>query len=121
MQNDKWRPGNNNQGRKSRTKVCEACSLLKGTDDARGGDSPTYCGKYKQSTASKKSKAWRVLLSEKKRHSNDTLALAPSSGKKRAIRARASASHRANEIADGRKGAQVGEESSDESSERSSR
>ncbi|KAG6977535.1 hypothetical protein JG688_00000229 [Phytophthora aleatoria] len=30
-----------------RTRVCEVCSLLKDTDDARGGDSSTYCNKCK--------------------------------------------------------------------------
>lgn len=36
VQNDKWRAGNNQTGRKRRTRVCKVCSLLKGSDDVRG-------------------------------------------------------------------------------------
>ncbi|ETK88607.1 hypothetical protein L915_07162, partial [Phytophthora nicotianae] len=66
--NDDWRPGNNNLGRKRRTRACKVCSLLKGTDDVRGGDSSSYCTKCRLQTASKKPKAWRVFLCDKKRH-----------------------------------------------------
>ncbi|GMF29033.1 unnamed protein product [Phytophthora fragariaefolia] len=105
MQNDEWRPGNNNQGRKRRTRVCKVCSLLKGTDHARGGASSTYCSKCKLQTASKKPMAWRGFLCEKKRHTvksellscfdiwhrawrNGALAQMPTRGGKRSIRAR---------------------------------
>ncbi|POM74433.1 Hypothetical protein PHPALM_8617 [Phytophthora palmivora] len=66
--NDEWRPGNNNQGRKRRTRACKVCSLLMDTSNARGGDSSTYCSTYKLQTSSKKPMAWRVFLCEKKRH-----------------------------------------------------
>lgn len=68
LQNDQWRPGNNNLGRKRRTRACKVCSLLKGIDDVPGGDSSSYCSKCKLKTASKKPLAWRVFLCEKKRH-----------------------------------------------------
>ncbi|KAK1942774.1 PiggyBac transposable element-derived protein 4 [Phytophthora citrophthora] len=66
--NNEWRPGNNNQGRKRRTRVCKVCSLLKDTSSARGGDSSTYCSTCTLQTMSKKSMARRVFLCEKKRH-----------------------------------------------------
>lgn len=68
VQNDEWRPGNNQAGRKRRTRVCKVCSLLKGTDGARGGDSSMYCSDCKLATPSKKPKAWRVFLCDKARH-----------------------------------------------------
>eukprot|EP00644_Phytophthora_capsici_P011837 jgi/Phyca11/106398/e_gw1.12.625.1 len=66
--NDEWRPGNNQSGRKRRTRACKVCSLLKGTDGARGGDSSIYCSDCKLTTLSKKPKAWRVFLCDKVRH-----------------------------------------------------
>ncbi|POM81831.1 Hypothetical protein PHPALM_147 [Phytophthora palmivora] len=66
--NDEWRPGNNQSGRKRRTRACKVCSLLKGTDGARVGDSSIYCSDCKLPTSSKKPKAWRVFLSDKVRH-----------------------------------------------------
>ncbi|POM71721.1 LOW QUALITY PROTEIN: Pol protein [Phytophthora palmivora] len=66
--NDEWRPGNNQSGLKSRTRACKVCSLLKGTDGARVGDSSIYCSDCKLPTSSKKPKAWRVFLCDKVRH-----------------------------------------------------
>ncbi|GMF43229.1 unnamed protein product [Phytophthora fragariaefolia] len=66
--NDEWRPGNNNQGRKRRTRACKVCSLLKGTTSARGGDSSTNCSTCALQTSTKKPMARRVFLCEKKRH-----------------------------------------------------
>jgi hypothetical protein len=71
IQNDEWRGANNSQGRKRRTRVCKVCSLLKGTDDARGEDSSVYCAICKLETSSKNPKAARVFLCEKVRHSHD--------------------------------------------------
>uniref|UniRef100_H3GZJ6 PiggyBac transposable element-derived protein domain-containing protein n=1 Tax=Phytophthora ramorum TaxID=164328 RepID=H3GZJ6_PHYRM len=66
--NDEWRPGNNNQGRKRRTRAWKVCSLVKDTSSARGGDSSTYCSTCTLQTSSKKPMARRVFLCEKKRH-----------------------------------------------------
>ncbi|KAL3656517.1 hypothetical protein V7S43_018597 [Phytophthora oleae] len=65
---DEWRPGNNQSGRKRRTRVSKICSLSKGTDGARGGDSTIYGSDCNLPTSSKKSKAWRVFLCDKVRH-----------------------------------------------------
>ncbi|KAE9037189.1 hypothetical protein PR002_g6708 [Phytophthora rubi] len=125
--NDEWRPGNNNQGRKRRTRTCKVCSLLKDTSNAPVGASSTYCSTCKLQTSSKKPMVQRVFLCDKKRHamkgelrscfdiwhvcwSNGTLAPAPKRGGKRAIRARAPA-HRQVEGEEERSG----EEASDES------
>jgi hypothetical protein len=70
VQNDEWRDANNSQGRKRRTRACKVCSLLKGMDDARGGDSSVYCGSCKLKTSSKNPKAARVFLCEKVRHAH---------------------------------------------------
>ncbi|POM58986.1 Hypothetical protein PHPALM_36296 [Phytophthora palmivora] len=51
--NDEWRPGNNQSGRKRRT---------------RAWDSSIYCSDCKLPTSSKKPKAWRVFLCDKVRH-----------------------------------------------------
>ncbi|KAJ8563950.1 hypothetical protein ON010_g7396 [Phytophthora cinnamomi] len=127
LQNDGWRSGNNNHGRKRRTRVCKVCSLLKDTDNDRGGASSTYCSKCKLQTASKKPMVWRVFLCEKKRHTvkgellscfdiwhrawrDGTLAPMATRGGKRSIRARGPA--RTEE--DG-KGGESDEEASDES------
>ncbi|GMF42308.1 unnamed protein product [Phytophthora fragariaefolia] len=103
VQNDEWRVGNNNTGRKRRTRACKLCSLLKGTNDARGGDSSIYCSDCKLTTSSKKPMAWRVFLCDKVRHRhNGTLmscfeiwhkswrngTLLPKRAQKRNIRAR---------------------------------
>ncbi|ETL33123.1 hypothetical protein L916_14371 [Phytophthora nicotianae] len=99
--NDEWRRGNNNQGRKRRTRACTVCSLLKGAGTGRCGDSSSYV---------QKPMAWCVFLCEKKRHTlkgkllscfdiwhkswrNGALAPAPQHGGKRTIRARAPAQH----------------------------
>eukprot|EP00644_Phytophthora_capsici_P001814 jgi/Phyca11/107760/e_gw1.14.764.1 len=137
--NDEWRVGNNNKGRKRRTRACKVCSILKGTDGARGGASSVYCSKCKLPNSSKKPLAWRVFLCEKARHvvngkamscfdiwhsawRNGTLAPAPSGAKKRTIRARAPAKkHSSEESAgegvqgDGEEGAEASNEPSDES------
>ncbi|POM59992.1 LOW QUALITY PROTEIN: hypothetical protein PHPALM_31201 [Phytophthora palmivora] len=62
--NDERRPGNNNQGRNRRTRVCKVYTLLKATSNARGGDSSTYS----LQNTSKKPMAWRIFLCDKKRH-----------------------------------------------------
>jgi hypothetical protein len=48
--------------------VCKVCWLLKGTDDARGGDASVYCSDCKLTTTSKKPMAWRVYLCDNVRH-----------------------------------------------------
>ncbi|POM74075.1 Hypothetical protein PHPALM_9008 [Phytophthora palmivora] len=75
MQNDEWRSDNNQQGRKRRIRVCKVCSLLKGTGNARGGDSSIYCSECKQPNTSKKPMAWRVFLCEKMRHTYNGAAM----------------------------------------------
>ncbi|GMF53135.1 unnamed protein product [Phytophthora fragariaefolia] len=130
MPNDEWRPDNNSVGRKRRTRACKVCSLLKGTDSARGGDSSVFCRKCKLPNTTKKPMAWRVFLCEKmhravkghpmscfdiwhKAWRNGTLAPAPRrDGKKRTIRARAPAG--GNETSEG--GEEEGEQSEVESS-----
>ncbi|KAG6611488.1 Pol protein [Phytophthora cinnamomi] len=73
--NDEWRPGNSQAGRKRRTRACKVCSLLKGTDDAKGGDSSLYCSDCKLKTSSKKPMAWRVFLCDKVRHKHNGAAM----------------------------------------------
>ncbi|KAG3149226.1 hypothetical protein PC116_g24992, partial [Phytophthora cactorum] len=63
--------GNNQTGRKRRTRVCKVCSLLKNSDDVRGGDSSTYCSDCKLTTSSKRPKAWRVFLCDKARREHN--------------------------------------------------
>ncbi|OWZ07268.1 hypothetical protein PHMEG_00020361 [Phytophthora megakarya] len=75
VQNDEWRSRNNQQGRKRRTRACKVCSLLKGTDNAKGGDSSVYCSECKLPHTSKKPMAWRVFLCEKVRHTVDGAAM----------------------------------------------
>ncbi|EGZ05815.1 hypothetical protein PHYSODRAFT_532573 [Phytophthora sojae] len=65
VQNDEWRAGNNHTGSKRRTRVCKVCSLLKGTDGVRGGDSSIYCRDCKVTTSSKRPMASRVFLCDK--------------------------------------------------------
>ncbi|EGZ25449.1 hypothetical protein PHYSODRAFT_253494 [Phytophthora sojae] len=106
VQNDEWRPGNNQQGRKRRARVCKVCSLLKGNSNARGGDSSVYCSQCKLPNASKKPMVWRVFLCEKVRHTYNGSAMScfdfwhkawrngtllPKKAAKRKIRARAPA------------------------------
>uniref|UniRef100_H3GNY3 PiggyBac transposable element-derived protein domain-containing protein n=1 Tax=Phytophthora ramorum TaxID=164328 RepID=H3GNY3_PHYRM len=118
LQNDECRPGNNGVGRKRRTRACKICALLKGTDNARGGDSSVYSSKCKLPTTSKKPMAWRVFLCEKMRHAvsgqpmscfgswhkalrDGTLAPAPRrDGKKRMIRAQRPAESQVNEMSE---------------------
>ncbi|OWZ11622.1 hypothetical protein PHMEG_00015326 [Phytophthora megakarya] len=66
--NDDWCTANNSQGRKRRTRACKVCSLLKGTDGTRGGDSSVYCSVCKLPNSSKKPHAASVFLCEKVRH-----------------------------------------------------
>ncbi|KAG3119411.1 hypothetical protein PI124_g21970 [Phytophthora idaei] len=68
LQNDEWRAGNNQKDRKRRTRACKCCSLLKGTDNARGGDSSIYSSACKLPTTSKAPKARRVFLCDKVQH-----------------------------------------------------
>lgn len=75
VQNDEWRSGNNQQGRKRRTRACKVCSLLKGTDNAKGGDSSVYCSECKLPNTSKRPMAWRVFLCEKVRHTYNGAAM----------------------------------------------
>ncbi|GMF56984.1 unnamed protein product [Phytophthora fragariaefolia] len=109
VQNDEWRPGNNQTGRKRRTRVCKVCSLLKDSDDIRDGDSSIYCSDCKLTTTSKQPKAWRVFLYDKARRKYNGVSmtrfdiwhrvwknstLLPTLARKRKIRARTPAEDR---------------------------
>ncbi|POM73745.1 LOW QUALITY PROTEIN: Hypothetical protein PHPALM_9379 [Phytophthora palmivora] len=137
VQNDEWRPGNNQTGRK--TRVCKVCSLLKGLDDVQGGDSSIYCSDCKLTTSSKRPKAWRVLCDKPRRKHNgipitcfdlwhqvwrNGTAL-PSSARKRKIRARTPAELSANqgevEAIQPRENLSNGDESDDSAMDQSKR
>eukprot|EP00644_Phytophthora_capsici_P006021 jgi/Phyca11/98131/e_gw1.2.1314.1 len=75
VQNDQWHSGNNQQGRKRRTRACKVCSLLKDTDNARGGDSSVCCSECKLPNTSKRPIACRVFLCEKVRHTYNGVAM----------------------------------------------
>jgi hypothetical protein len=130
LQNEEWRPRNNQAGRKRRTRACKVCSLLKGTDDARG-DSSVYCSDCKLTTSSKKPMAWRGFLRDKIRDRHNGAAMScfeiwhkawrngtllPTKARKRNIRARMPAR---SEEEGAQEDTESGEESTSSASKRS--
>lgn len=103
VQVDEWRDGNNGKGRKRRQRACKVCSVLKGSDESRGGETTFYCSTCKLHTSSKQPLASRVYLCNKVKHVNNgesvscfeiwhkhwrNGSLLPPSQRKRKIRAR---------------------------------
>ncbi|ETO85715.1 hypothetical protein F444_00650 [Phytophthora nicotianae P1976] len=56
--NNEWRPGNNHEGRKRRTRACKVCSLMKGVDEegVAGGGSSIFCSDCKLKLKTRKKK-----------------------------------------------------------------
>ncbi|KAG2789086.1 hypothetical protein PC129_g18549 [Phytophthora cactorum] len=65
---DEWRKGNSDATRKRRQRACKVCSVLKGTNEPRGGETTYCCAECKLETASKSVDAAQVFLCNKIKH-----------------------------------------------------
>ena len=79
IQTDEWRKGNksteNVDTRKRRQRACKVCSVLKHSNESRGGETTFYCGVCKLKTASKNAQAARVFLCNKVKHTWNDVAV----------------------------------------------